>query len=375
MMSKKAKVGIVGQRGMVGSVLFERMTAEGDFDEIDFTFLSTSQAGRPGPKVKGASYVFEDAADLDLLAEQDVILTTQGSEYTSDIHPKLRHKGWTGFWIDAASYLRYEDSSVLVLDPVNRQVIDQALSSGVKDLIGTNCTVSPMLMGLSGLFKKNLVEWANPATYQAVSGAGAQAAIELLNQMKGLGDENSALLQDPAASLAEIDRNTSEYLRSDRLPAAAFGTAIAGNVLPWIDSEAEDGKSREEWKAQIETNRILGTDGIIVDGTCVRVGSMRSHAQAITVKLKKDIALQEIEEIIKSDNEWVDFVPNKKYETLKRLTPVSVSGTMKIAVGRLRKLNNGPEFINVFIVGDQLLWGAAEPLRRALRIVLKLPLK
>lgn len=370
MMSEKAKVGIVGQRGMVGSVLFERMLSEGDFDKIDFTFLSTSQTGRPGPEVNGDANVFEDAADLELLFNQDVILTTQGSEYTSNIHPELRRKGWKGFWIDAASHLRYEDSSVLVLDPVNRQVIDEAIKSGIKDLIGTNCTVSPMLMGLSGLFKNDLVEWANPATYQAVSGAGAKAAIELLKQMKGLGDENAALLENPAASLAEIDRNTSKYLRSDKLPAEAFGAAIAGNVLPWIDSEVEDGRSREEWKAQVETNRILGTDGIIVDGTCVRVGSMRSHAQAITMKLKKDLPLEEIEEIIKSDNEWVDFVPNKKQETLQRLTPVAVSGTMKIAVGRLRKLNNGPEFINVFIVGDQLLWGAAEPLRRALLIAI-----
>lgn len=354
---------------MVGSVLFERMTAEGDFDDIDFTFLSTSQVGRPGPEVNGTSATFEDATDLEILFKQDVILTTQGSEYTAGIHPELRRRGWDGFWIDAASHLRYEDNSVLVLDPVNRPVIDKAIKSGKKDLIGANCTVSPMLLGLSGLFKKGLVEWANPATYQAVSGAGAKAAIELLKQMKGLGDEIAAFLENPAASLAEIDRSTSEYLRSDSLPHEAFGTAIAGNVLPWIDSEVEDGRSREEWKAQVETNRILGTNGIIVDGTCVRVGSMRSHAQAITMKLKKDLPLEEIEEIIKTDNEWVDFVPNKKQQTLERLTPVSVSGTMKIAVGRLRKLNNGPEFINVFIVGDQLLWGAAEPLRRALLIV------
>jgi aspartate-semialdehyde dehydrogenase len=227
-----------------------------------------------------------------------------------------------------------------------------------------------MLMGLNGLFKNGLVESINPATYQAVSGAGAKAAIELLKQMKGLGDKNASLLENPAASLAEIDRNTSEYLRSDKLPAAAFGAAIAGNVLPWIDSEVEDGRSREEWKAQVETNRILGTDGIIVDGTCVRVGSMRSHAQAIVMKLKKNLPLEEIEEIIKADNEWIDFVPNNKQETLQRLTPVAVSGTLKIAVGRVRKLNNGPEYLNVFVVGDQLLWGAAEPLRRALLIAI-----
>lgn len=369
-MSPKPKVAIVGQRGMVGSVLFERMVAENDFENTDFTVLSTSQAGQQGPEINGAAVVLASATDLDLLARQDVIITTQGSDYTAEIHPKLRAGGWNGFWIDSASSLRYEDSSVLVLDPVNRQVIDKAVKSGKKDLIGANCTVSTMLMGLSGLFRENLVEWANPATYQAVSGAGGKAVMELLKQMQGLSGESSDLLDSPSASLSEIDKNASKYLRSDKLPQDIFPGAIAGNVLPWIDSEAEDGRSREEWKAQVETNRILGTDGVIVDGTCVRVGSMRSHAQAITLKLTKDLPLNEIEEIIKSGNEWVDLVPNNKEETLKRLTPVAVSGTLNIAVGRVRKLNNGPQYLNVFIVGDQLLWGAAEPLRRALLIAI-----
>lgn len=370
MMSSKPKVGIVGQRGMVGSVLFKRMTDENDFDHIDPSLLSTSQAGQKGPTINGSETTLGDANDFGLLLEQDVILTTQGSEYTAKVHPQLRSKGWKGFWIDAASNLRYEERSVLVLDPVNRNVIDLAIKSGKKDLIGANCTVSTMLMGLGGLFKNDLVAWANPATYQAVSGAGAKAAIELLKQMQGLSFVNSDLLENPEASLSEIDRNTSEYLQSEKLPKENFSTAIAGNVLPWIDSEVEGGRSREEWKAQIETNKILGADSIIVDGTCVRVGSMRSHAQAITLKLKKNLPLEEIEEIIRSGSEWVDFVPNNKDDTLKRLTPVAVSGTHRIAVGRLRKLNNGPKYLNVFVVGDQLLWGAAEPIRRALLIAI-----
>lgn len=367
-MSIKPKVGIVGQRGMVGSVLFERMVNENDFESIDFVILSTSRAGQKGPEINGTAVSLGNATDIDLLLKQDVILTTQGSEYTAKIHPQLRSKGWKGFWIDAASSLRYKDSSVLVLDPVNRQVIDDAIKSNKKDLIGANCTVSTMLIGLGGLFKNDLVEWANPATYQAVSGAGAKATIELLKQMKGLSAENSNLLDNPSTSLTEIDKNTSRYLRSVELPDEIFTAAIAGNVLPWIDSEADDGRSKEEWKAQVETNKILGADNIIVDGTCVRVGSMRSHAQAITLKLKEDLPLKEIEEIIRLGNEWVDLIPNNKEDTLKWLTPVAVSGTLNIAVGRVRKLNNGPQYLNVFVVGDQLLWGAAEPLRRALLI-------
>ena len=355
---------------MVGSILFDRMVAENDFKNIDFSFLSTSRPGQPGPEVNARKTILGDANDLGLLARQDIIITTQGSEYTAEFHPKLRDSGWSGFWIDSASSLRYEKNSVLVLDPLNRHVIGKAIEAGKKDLIGANCTVSTMLMGLNGLFRENLVEWANPSTYQAVSGAGAKAVIELLKQMQGLSSENSAFLDNPAARMVEIDRRSSDYLRSNKLPQAIFPGAIAGNVLPWIDSEADGGRSREEWKAQVETNSILGTEGIIVDGTCVRVGSMRSHAQAVTMKLKKDLPIQEIEEIISSANEWVDFVPNNKEETLKRLTPVAVSGTLDIAVGRLRKLNNGPEYINVFVVGDQLLWGAAEPLRRALLIAI-----
>jgi aspartate-semialdehyde dehydrogenase len=367
-MSSKPKVGIIGQRGMVGSVLFERMIAEGDFDGIDFTILSTSQAGKQGPKINGDDVLLGDANDLDILARQDVIITTQGSEYTDKVHPSLRKKGWNGFWIDSASSLRYEDNSVLILDPINRQVIDRAIESGKRDLIGANCTVSTMLMGLGGLFREGLVEWANPATYQAVSGAGAKAVTELLSQMKGLTAQTAETEGQPSASLLELDKKFSDYLRSESLPKDIFSTAIAGSVLPWIDNQVEGGRSREEWKAQVETNKILGTKDTVVDGTCVRVGSMRSHAQAVTLKLKKDLPLQEIERIIKSDNEWVDLVPNNKEDTLKRLTPVAVSGTLKVAVGRVRKLNNGPKYLNAFVVGDQLLWGAAEPLRRALLI-------
>ncbi|HEX5797901.1 MAG TPA: aspartate-semialdehyde dehydrogenase [Candidatus Saccharimonadales bacterium] len=368
-MSSKPKVGIIGQRGMVGSVLFERMTTEGDFDDIDFTVLSTSQAGSKGPKINGTEVLLGDANDLDTLARQDVIITTQGSEYTGKVHPSLRKNGWKGFWIDSASNLRYEDDSVLILDPINRQVIDSAIKAGKKDLIGANCTVSTMLMGLGGLFREDLVEWANPATYQAVSGAGAKAVEELLSQMKGLTAQTADAGGKASANLLELDKKFSDYLRSDSLPKEIFSTAIAGSVLPWIDSPVEDGRTREEWKAQIETNKILGTKNTVVDGTCVRVGSMRSHAQAVTIKLKKDLPLEEIEQIIKNDNKWVDLVLNNKEDTLKRLTPVAVSGTLKIAVGRLRKLNNGPEYLNAFVVGDQLLWGAAEPLRRALLIV------
>ncbi|HEX5797402.1 MAG TPA: aspartate-semialdehyde dehydrogenase [Candidatus Saccharimonadales bacterium] len=369
-MSKK-QIGIVGWRGMVGSVLLERMREEDDLSHFDPLFLSTSQAGGKGPKINASETILGDAYDLETLQGLDIIISCQGSDYTGKVHPELRAKGWNGFWIDSASKLRNEPSSVLLLDPVNRDVIDKAIAEGKKDLIGANCTVGTMLMGLAGLFKAGLVESANPSTYQAVSGAGSKHVIELLKQFDSVGDKLHDDLANPAKSILEIDKKASEHLRSGNLPSSEFGYPIAGNILPWIDSEMDNGQSREEYKAQIETNAILGfkPDEIIVDGTCVRVGSLRSHAQAVMLKLKDDRPVEELEEIISSAHEWIRFVPNTKDDTLRNLTPVSISGSLEIAVGRLRKLNNGPGFINIFVVGDQLLWGAAEPLRRALGIV------
>lgn len=356
---------------MVGSVLMQRMLEENDFAGIEPVFLSTSQVGQNGPEINGEKTTLQDAYDLDILSGLDAIVSCQGSEYTKKVHTELRAKGWQGFWIDAASQLRNEASSVLVLDPVNRQIIDEALGRGVKDLIGANCTVSTMMMGLSGLFNSGLVEYANPATYQAVSGAGAKNVIELLKQTYMLGETTKDLLDNPAKTILDIDREVSSLLRSDKLPKAEFGYPMAGNVLPWIDSEVANGRSREEYKAQIETNSILGLGSgeIIIDGTCVRVGSMRSHAQNISLKLKKDVPLSELEQIISSAHEWVSLVPNTKEDTLRHLTPAAVSGTLEVAVGRVRKLEFGPQYLNTFVVGDQLLWGAAEPIRRALKIV------
>lgn len=368
-MADKLNVGFVGARGMVGSVLMERMHEEDDFDRISPVFLSTSQAGQDGPVINGEQTVLRDAFDIDALSELDVVVSCQGSDYTKQVHGPLREKGWKGFWIDAASHLRYEPDSTLILDPVNRDIIDQALAQGKKDFIGANCTVSTMLIGLGGLFKSGLVEYANPSTYQAVSGAGSKNMIELLRQMRSIGQVFEEL--DPAQSILEIDRQVSEHLRSQALPTSEFGYPIAGSILPWIDSEMPSGQSREEHKAQVETNLILGneTEEIIIDGTCVRVGSMRSHAQNITLKLNKDLPIEEIEQIIKDGNEWVDFVPNNKTDTLSRLTPAMTSGSLQVAVGRVRKLHFGPEYVNVLVVGDQLLWGAAEPLRRMLTII------
>jgi aspartate-semialdehyde dehydrogenase len=374
-MSKKI-VGFVGYRGMVGSVLMERMREENDFSDIEAVFFSTSQVGAEGPTINGQKFTLADAYDLAALAKLDVIVACQGSEYTKRVHDELRKTGWQGYWIDASSHLRTQDSSILLLDPVNRQQIDMALSSGIKDLIGANCTISTMLMGLAGLFKNDVVEWANPSTYQAVSGAGAKHVKELLQQMVAIGQATSAMLDDPAASLASIDKRVSEVLHSPELPTQYFGHPIAGNVLPWIDAEAENGQSREEWKAAAETNKLLGTTDhpIGIDGTCVRVGSMRSHAQAVTMKLKRNIAIDEVEQMLTSAHEWVRLVPNNRQATLQQLTPIAVSGTLDIAVGRVRKLklshDQSGDYLGVFVVGDQLLWGAAEPLRRALKIVI-----
>ncbi len=368
----KMQVGFPGYRGMVGSVLQERMIEEGDFKEFDPIFLSTSQAGQPGPEVNGEPTVLADAYDIAALSGLDAIVSCHGSEYTEKVHTELRSKGWDGFWIDSASHLRNEPSSVLVLDPVNAGVIDKALEDGKKDLIGANCTVSVMLMGLAGLFKSGLVEYASIATYQAVSGAGSKNVIELLKQAGSLGSVVSEDLDNPAKTILEIDKKTKEHLISSDLPTDEFGFPIMGNVLPWIDSKVENGQSREEQKGLIETNGILGLepDTIITDSLCARVGSMRSHGEALFIDLKKDLPMDELEEIIKSAHQWVKLVPNTKEDTLTNLTPVATSGTLEVAVGRLRKLNKGPKHLGAFVVGDQLLWGAAEPLRRALQIVI-----
>ncbi|WP_298437355.1 aspartate-semialdehyde dehydrogenase [Geobacter sp.] len=362
------KVGIVGWRGMVGSVLLQRMVEEGDFAiGIEPVFFSTSQAGQPAPMNAGT---LKDAADIAELKKLDVIITCQGGDYTKSVHPELRRQGWQGYWIDAASTLRMEPDAVIILDPVNRNVIDAALAKGQKDFIGGNCTVSLMLMALGGLFRAGLVEWLSSMTYQAASGAGAPNMRELLSQMGVLHGSVAELLKNPGSAILEIDRKVTEELRGDALPKKEFGAPLAGNVLPWIDREVEDGQSREEWKGFAETNKILGTTTPIpVDGICVRVGAMRCHSQALTIKLNRDVPLSDIEELIKNDNQWVKFVPNTKADTLAELTPAAVSGLLTVPVGRLRKMKMGPQYLQAFTCGDQLLWGAAEPLRRMLRIL------
>ncbi|NJC87422.1 MAG: aspartate-semialdehyde dehydrogenase [Desulfuromonas sp.] len=361
------KVGIVGWRGMVGSVLMQRMQEENDFAGIEPVFFSTSQAGQDAPM--GAGKLIS-ADDLDALKKLDVILTCQGGDYTKAVHPELRKQGWQGYWIDAASTLRMEKDAVIILDPVNRNVIDAALKNGQKDFIGGNCTVSLMLMGLGGLFRANLVEWLSSMTYQAASGAGAPNMRELLAQKGVLHGSVAHLLKDPSSAILDIDREVTTVLRGDALPKKEFGFPLAGNVLPWIDREVEDGQSREEWKGFAETNKILGTTTPIpVDGICVRVGAMRCHSQAITIKLNKNLPLADIEQLIANDNQWVKLVPNTKADTLSQLTPAAVSGTLTVPVGRVRKMKMGPEFVQAFTCGDQLLWGAAEPLRRMVRIL------
>ena len=364
------KVGIVGWRGMVGSVLLQRMQEENDFSlGFEPVFFTTSQAGQPAPLNAGT---LKNASDLEELKKLDVILTCQGGDYTKSVHPELRKQGWQGYWIDAASTLRMEDNAVIILDPVNRNVIDAALAAGQKDFIGGNCTVSLMLMALGGLFRAGLVEWLTSMTYQAASGAGAPNMRELLAQKGALHDSVADLLKDPSSAILEIDRAVTAMLRSDALPTKEFGFPLAGNVLPWIDREVEDGQSREEWKGFAETNKILGTASPIpVDGICVRVGAMRCHSQALTIKLNKDLPLAEIEALIANDNQWVKLVPNNKAETLAHLTPAAVSGTLTVPIGRVRKMKMGPEYLQAFTCGDQLLWGAAEPLRRMLRILLE----
>ncbi|PLX80496.1 MAG: aspartate-semialdehyde dehydrogenase [Desulfuromonas sp.] len=363
------KVGIVGWRGMVGSVLLQRMQEEKDFDGIEPVFFSTSQAGQEAPMGAGT---LEDASNIDALSKLDVVITCQGGDYTKEVHPKLRQAGWSGYWIDAASSLRMEDNAVIILDPVNRKVIDNALDNGVKDFIGGNCTVSLMLMALGGLFEAGLVEWMTSMTYQAASGAGAPNMRELLAQMGSLNATVAEQLADPGSAILEIDRKVTAQLGDASLPTEKFGFPLAGSLLPWIDREVEHGQSREEWKGLVETNKILGnTTPIPIDGICVRIGAMRSHSQAMTIKLTKDVPIDEIEALIADHNDWVELVPNNKEASLSRLTPAAISGTLTVPVGRLRKMHMGPEYLSAFTVGDQLLWGAAEPLRRMLRVLME----
>jgi aspartate-semialdehyde dehydrogenase len=364
------KVGIVGWRGMVGSVLMQRMQEEHDFAlGFEPVFFTTSQAGQPAPMNAGT---LKDASDIAELKKLDVILTCQGGDYTKAVHPELRKQGWNGYWIDAASTLRMENNAVIILDPVNRGVIDAALANGQKDFIGGNCTVSLMLMALGGLFRAGVVEWISSMTYQAASGAGAPNMRELLSQMGVLNGVVAEELKNPGSAILEIDKKVTATLRDGSLPTKEFGFPLAGNVLPWIDREVEDGQSREELKGFQETNKILGTTTPIpVDGICVRVSAMRCHSQALTIKLNKDLPIAEIENLIKNDNQWVKLIPNTKAESLAGLTPAAVSGTLTVPIGRVRKMKMGSQYVSAFTCGDQLLWGAAEPLRRMLRILLE----
>ncbi len=369
----KRRVGLVGWRGMVGSVLMERMREEGDFDLIEPHFFSTSQAGQPGPDVGQGSAPLGDANAIDQLKAMDVILSCQGGDYTKAVYGPLREAGWKGYWIDAASALRMADESIIVLDPVNRKVIDEGLARGVRTYVGGNCTVSLMLLAIGGLFERDLVEWVAPMTYQAASGAGARNMRELIRQMGAIHAEVADLVDDPAAAILEIDRKVTEFLRSDRYPTEAWPVPLAGSLIPWLDVPMPSGQSKEEWKAQVEANKILGRQErpVPIDGLCVRVGAMRCHSQALTIKLRKGLPLDEIEVMVAEHNQWVEVVPNEQSATIERLTPAAVTGTMKIPVGRMRKLTMGEEYLSAFTVGDQLLWGAAEPLRRMLRILLE----
>ena len=363
-------VGFIGWRGMVGSVLMQRMIQEHDFDGINAIFFSTSQVGQAAPSFTGKTGVLQDANDIEALKALDIIVTCQGGDYTSDIYPKLRNAGWQGYWIDAASTLRMKDDAVIILDPVNRANIDSALNQGIKTFVGGNCTVSLMLMSLGGLFAADLVDWVSVSTYQAASGGGARHMRELLTQMGMLHAEVAKELANPNSSILDIEQKVTAKMRDGSLPTDNFGVPLAGSLIPWIDKQLDNGQSREEWKGQAETNKILGTSKIIpVDGLCVRVGALRCHSQSFTIKLKKDIAIAEIEQLLASHNEWVKVIPNDRELSMKELTPAAVTGTLSTPVGRLRKLNMGKDFISAFTVGDQLIWGAAEPLRRMLRIL------
>ena len=363
-------VGFVGWRGMVGSVLMQRMVEEHDFDYINPVFFSTSQAGQAAPSFGGKTGILQSADDIDALKALDIIVTCQGGDYTSDIYKKLRATGWQGYWIDAASTLRMEDEAIIVLDPVNKANIQTALDKGIKTFVGGNCTVSLMLMSLGGLFAENLVDWISVSTYQAASGGGARHMRELLTQMGMLNAEVAKELQDPNSSILDIERKVTQKMRDGSLPTDNFGVPLAGSLIPWIDKALDNGQSREEWKGQAETNKILGTSQIIpVDGLCVRVGALRCHSQSFTIKLKKDISVAEVEKLLAAHNDWVKVIPNDRELSMRELTPAAVTGTLTTPVGRLRKLNMGKDYLSAFTVGDQLLWGAAEPLRRMLRIL------
>lgn len=366
------KVGFIGWRGMVGSVLMQRMREENDFAQIpDAYFFTTSNAGGDAPDWVQTNKTLLDANRLDELAKMDIILTCQGGDYTKQVFQPLRDNGWNGYWIDAASTLRMNDDAIIVLDPVNRDVIDAGLQNGVKNYVGGNCTVSLMLMALGGLFQNGLVEWASSMTYQAASGAGAKNMRELIAGMGAVHKHVAAELSDPASAILAIDRKVSDCLRGNDYPKENFGVPLAGSLIPWIDTDLGNGQSKEEWKGNVETNKILGKQKpVIIEGLCVRIGAMRCHSQAITLKLNKNLSIDEIEHIIGNANEWTRVIPNTKEASMHQLTPAAVTGTLTTPVGRIRKLAMGEEYISAFTVGDQLLWGAAEPLRRVLRIIL-----
>ena len=367
------RVGFVGWRGMVGSVLMERMVAEGDFNLINEpVFFTTSNVGGQGPDIGVDVPPLKDARDINELKSMDAIISCQGGDYTKSVFGDLRKAGWDGYWIDAASSLRMADDALIILDPVNLDVIKDGMANGVKNFTGGNCTVSLMLMAMGGLFRENLVDWASVMTYQAASGAGAQNMRELISQMGAVETSVAAELANPASAILDIDRKVSNTLRSDGFPTSQFGAPLAGSLLPWIDTEVDNGQSREEWKGQAETNKLLGTKAIVpIDGLCVRIGAMRCHSQALTVKLTRDVPMDEIESMLAGANDWVKVVANKRDDSLQELTPAKVTGTLSVPVGRLRKMNMGPEYLSAFTVGDQLLWGAAEPLRRMLRLLLE----
>ena len=369
----KKTVGMVGWRGMVGSVLMNRMKSENDFARIEPVLFSTSAAGADAPDIGQGKSKLLDANDISSLAQMDIIISCQGGDYTKAVFPQLRSAGWTGYWIDAASALRMNDDALIVLDPVNMESIQRGIESGVKNFVGGNCTVSLMLMALGGLFREGLVEWTTSMTYQAASGAGARNMRELIAQMGDLKSCVEAELEDPSSAILEVDRKIAARMRSKDFPTQAFGYPLAGSLLPWIDVEVEGGFSKEEWKGYAETNKILGRQQqpIPVDGICVRVGAMRCHAQALTLKLTRDVPMQDVEQILAQANSWVRVIENSKEASLSALTPTQVTGTLDIPVGRLHKMRMGPRYLSAFTVGDQLLWGAAEPLRRMLRVLLE----
>ncbi len=367
------RAGFIGWRGMVGSVLMGRMAAEKDFDLIEPVFFTTSNVGGKAPEIGKSSPVLKDARNIDELRAMDTIVSCQGGEYTKEVYPKLRAAGWNGYWIDAASALRMEKDAIIVLDPVNMKVIREGLAKGIRNYIGGNCTVSLMLIALGGLYERGLVQWMSAMTYQAASGAGAQNMRELLKQMGSLHDSVKDLLGDPSSAILEIDRTVAEHVRSEAYPKKFFGVPLACSLIPWIDIQLENGQSKEEWKGQAETNKILGREEnpVPIDGICVRISSMRCHSQALTIKLTKDVPLDEINDMIAGHNQWVKLVPNDRATTMRELTPAAVTGTLTVPVGRLRKMNMGPDYLAAFTCGDQLLWGAAEPLRRMLRILVE----